>query len=141
MDPLQRLILFGGLFAIFFAVIYIRESRRRDRDWEQRWLSRTRADQERIAAAAGRGEPMADRDEAELAAGWARDQRRWDAYSGHGSWLRTAVALVLFGAALTRGSAALTAVTGGLVILALWWAARDRDRERRLARAEELNRR
>lgn len=103
-----------------------------DQAWEERWHALSPADRTRIAAAARSGALLAEPEEIELAAGFARrDRRRRGPYN-----LLATVRLPL-GAALVAGGlvadSALFIIGGGVFLLAGLWGLRS---SVRISRAE-----
>lgn len=94
-----------------------------DPDWEERWRALSPADRTRITAAARSGELLASEDEIELAAGFARrDRRRRTPYS-----LRITVGLLVGLILIVGGIVAdsiVFGVGGSLFVLAGLWGLR-----------------
>lgn len=105
------------LVIVVGAAVLVFRDRVDESDWEERWRALTPADRTRIAAAARHGNLLADPEEIDLAAGYARRQRRRRApYTFRSTFFGLFLGAALLIAGLIHGSVVLPIL--GAVILA-----------------------
>jgi Flp pilus assembly protein TadB len=105
------------LAIVIGAAVLVFRDRVDDSAWEERWRALSPADRTRIAAAARSGTLLADPEEMELAAGYARRERRRRApYAFRATFLGLFLGAALIIAGVAHDSAALL-VVGAVVLL------------------------
>lgn len=105
------------------AVVLVFRDRVDDSAWEERWQALDAADRSRIAAAVRRGGLLADPEEIDLAAGYARRELRRNSPGT----LRLAVLVLLSAALIITGSArdsGVLLVFGGIFLFGVLWQFR-----------------
>jgi hypothetical protein len=131
-----ELFLFAIAFLVAFPVVYGYLRSKRDPEWEERWKQLPQLQRERISTAVRNGEPLEDPEEAELGAGFARQQRASVAFFTQSRVVHLILASVLLLAILTEGSPLIFFLTLLLLTFLIWLAYRERVTKRNLARAE-----
>ena len=137
---LAVVMLVAGVATVILLPRFLRDMRAGDREWRRRWRALGSARRRTIMQALRRGEPVVDREDAELALGAVAQLERMDRAMRR-LWLvhlPASLALILF------GLSARTPVTA--IMAALWLAviaaseALNRWRRRRFQRSVELTR-
>ena len=132
----SELLLFAVIFLATFPLIYRYLQAQQDPQWEERWKQVPQLQREQIAAAVRRGEAPQDPEEAELAAGYARQQRASAAIfsSGRVAHLVLAAFFLLIG--IVGGSPLVLVLALFLLSFFIWVAYRERIAKRNLERVE-----
>ncbi|HWO83881.1 MAG TPA: hypothetical protein VNM38_08865 [Solirubrobacterales bacterium] len=132
-----ELLLFAFLFLASFPLIYRYLKTQQDPEWEERWNQLPQLQREQIASAVRRGETLQNPEEAELAAGFARQQRATATIFSSGRVAHFVLAgfFLLIGIV---GSSPLVLVLALFLLSFFGWVAyRERVTKRNLDRAED----
>ena len=133
----SEILLFAITFVFVFPLVYKVLRSSQDPEWEARWNQLPQLQREQIEASVRRGEPLQDREEAELGAGFARQQRSTSALVSHRRVIHFVFAGVLLLIALAGGSPLLAVSILILLAFLIWAAYRERLTKRNLGRAED----
>lgn len=123
-------------FLASLRVVYRHLQTQQDPDWEARWNQIPQLQREHIASAVRRGTPLGDPDEAELAAGLARQQHSSAALFSRAGIVHLLLASTLLLTALMDPSPLILAPILLLLGFLIWVAYRERITKRNLARTE-----
>jgi Flp pilus assembly protein TadB len=133
---LSEIVFFAIAFAVAFPLLYAYLRRQQEPEWEARWNQLPQAQRQHIKDAVQRGEPLADPEEAELGAGFARQQRAASALFSQTRIVHLVLATILLLVALVGGSPLLLVLIALLLAFLIWVAYRERLTKRNLERAE-----
>jgi Flp pilus assembly protein TadB len=128
---------FAIAFVVAFPLVYAYLRTKQEPEWEARWKELPQLQRQHIEGAVRRGEPLLDREEAELAAGYARRQRAASALFSHSRVVHLALATFLLLIAVVDGSPLLAVLIVIVLALLIWVAYRERVTKRNLGRTED----
>jgi Flp pilus assembly protein TadB len=132
-----ELLLFAVIFLAAFPLIYRYLQTQQDPQWEERWKQLPQLQRQRIATAVQRGEVLQDPGEAELAAGYARQQRATATIFSSGRVAHLALASFFLLIGIVGGSPLVLVFALFLLSFFTWVAYRERVTKRNLDRAED----
>ena len=132
----SEILLFAIAFAVAFPLVYAYLRAKQEPEWEERWNQLPQLQRQQIEDAVQRGRPLEDPEEAELGAGYARQQRATSALFSQDRLVHFVLASFLLLIALIGGSPLLLAPLVLLLGFLIWVAYRERLTKRNLERAE-----
>jgi Flp pilus assembly protein TadB len=136
----SEIVYFAIAFAVAFPLVYAYLRTKQEPEWEARWNELPQLQRQHIEDAVRRGEPLFDPEEAELAAGYARQQRATSALFSHSRVVHLTLAAFLLLITLVGGSPLLAVLVVLLLGFLIWVAYRERVTKRNLDRAEDAAR-
>lgn len=110
----------------------------KDPEWERRWSQLPQLQREHIAKAVKQGLPLTDPEEAELAAGLARQQRSASKVISHPGVIHLLLAAVILLTFLMKSSPLGAAPILLLLAFLIWVLYKERTTRRNLDRAERI---
>lgn len=132
-----ELALFVFLLLVALRALYTHRRSKPDPEWEQRWASLPQLQRDHIAETVRQGTPLADPEEAEMAAGLARRQHSTATLFSHSGVVHLLLAGAFLLTALIDPSPLILAPVLILLAALIWIAYRERVTKRNLERTEE----